>query len=261
MNLAGLLRRHRRWHPTTVEPHARDGRRRPGPVRRIARFLVQFFALLSGAWVAAVALALVLLRIVDPPRTAVMIERAVAARVAGRSLDLDYRPLPRTSIAPAVFEAVVAAEDSRFFLHGGIDWEAVETAIEDHRERGRPLRGASTITQQLVKNVFLFSRRSWVRKALEVPLAWAAEFVLGKPRILELYVNIVEWGDGVFGIEAASRHHYGKPASRLTRYEAAALAACIPDPQRRSPARMPSLARTILARMNAGIPGYRQPVR
>jgi monofunctional biosynthetic peptidoglycan transglycosylase len=143
---------------------------------------------------------------------------------------------------------VVAAEDARFHTHRGFDVEEMRQAIAAAR-RGARQRGASTITQQLVKNLFLTTHRSAIRKGVEMTLTPLAELILGKERILELYLNVIEWGPGVYGIEAAARHHYDGPATSLTRDQAARLAAVIPAPRTRRPSRMGAYARVIQGRM------------
>ncbi len=216
-------------------------------------------AALLALYLGGCAALLVLYKWVDPPTTGVQMQRRVgswldggdggggAARGAYRKR---YEPLPLERISRHVPRAVVAAEDARFFGHRGIDWQAIGEALED-RAAGRA-RGGSGITQQLVKNLFLTTHSTWLRKALEVPLAYMAEGILGKERILELYVNVVEWGPGgVFGIEAAARHHYGRPASALSREQAARLAACLPDPRRRAPQRMDRYSGIVQRRMRA----------
>jgi len=212
---------------------------------------VRIVAILAGAgiaWLLACTAVLLALRRFDPPTTAVQMERRVASWFRDAPYEKRSRFVPLSEIDDDLEWAVVAAEDSRFFEHGGIDWSAVRVAAEEAADGGR-VRGGSTLTQQLVKNLFLSTRRSWLRKAVEVPLAYAAEAALPKRRILELYLNVVEWGDGVYGAEAAARHHYGVSAAALTREQAARLAACLPDPRRRRPARMDRYSAIILARM------------
>ena len=143
----------------------------------------------------------------------------------------EQRWVPGTEISPHVALAVVAAEDQRFPDHWGLDPEAIGDALEEGRQGGRK-RGASTITQQVAKNLFLWPGHSYVRKALEAGLALSLEALWSKERILEVYLNIAEFGDGVFGVEAASRRFFGKPASGLTREESALLAAVLPSPRR-----------------------------
>ncbi len=156
--------------------------------------------------------------------------------------------MPLAGIAPSLQHAVVAAEDARFYRHHGIDWHEVQDALDDELESGR-MRGASTITQQLVKNLLFTTHRNPLRKLAEWTLAPAAEPLLGKQRILELYLNVVEWGPGVYGAEAAARHHFRVPASRIGRDQAARLAAVLPSPRRRKPQRMDRYSSAILHRM------------
>jgi len=217
-------------------------------LRRLVLRLALAAVAVAAAWLLACVLVLVALRWFDPPTTAVQVERRVGAWLDGRPYAKRCRPMPLSGIADDLEHAVVAAEDTRFYRHHGVDWGAVETAIEERERRGR-LRGGSTITQQLVKNLFLSTGRSWPRKVAEVPLAYLADAILSKQRILELYLNVVEWGDGVYGAEAASRHWYGRSAATLTRRQAAALAACLPAPRRRVPQRMDRYADIIEKRL------------
>ena len=209
---------------------ARGSRRRSWPwaVVRVA------LAVVLG-YLAACALLLVAYRWVEPPATTVQVQRAVEAAVAGEPFSLAYDPVPESRQDADVRHAVVASEDGRFYTHGGFDWEEVRAAREAAERTGRPMRGASTITQQLVKNLFLTTHRSIIRKGFEVPLTLLAEWILPKDRILTLYLDVVEWGPGVFGIEAAARHHYGTSASSLSRDQAARLAAVLPAPLVRRP--------------------------
>lgn len=192
--------------------------------------------------------ALVIYAVVFPPLTGVQLQRSLEASFTGDPGIEAYAPIPLATMDPDIPRAVVAGEDSRFFEHGGIDWEAVNEALDEYR-RGEDLRGGSTITQQLVKNLFMTTHRSYLRKMMEVPLTYGAELVLSKRRILELYLNVIEWGPGIYGAEAASQHHYGTSADRLTRAQAAALAACIPNPRVRRPATVGWYQRIILQRM------------
>lgn len=199
-------------------------------------------------------LTLVALRFIDPFTTGVQLERRVEswfspAWLRGASYQKRSEFVPLSRLPAHVAHAVIAAEDGRFYLHHGIDWEEIEEVIEDAGEKGRITRGASTITQQLVKNLYFTTHGNPVRKLAEFTLAPMADLVLGKRRVLELYLNVAEWGPGVFGIEAAARHHYGVSAVRLDRDQAARLAACLPSPLRRRPARMTSYAAIIQERM------------
>jgi monofunctional glycosyltransferase len=219
-----------------------------GKRRRLLRRLLRGILIAALALYALAVLALFGLRWIEPPFTAVHAQRRVESWAAGAEYRKRYTPVPLDRIAGNLQRAVVTAEDSRFWEHRGFDWVEVRSAIEDEIAEGRT-RGASTITQQLVKNLFLTTWRSPVRKVAEVPLTVAAEPILGKRRILELYLNVVEWGPGVYGAEAAARHHYGVPAARLTREQAARLAAVLPAPLRRSPGQMNRSADRILDRM------------
>jgi monofunctional biosynthetic peptidoglycan transglycosylase len=194
-----------------------------------------------------IALPLVLLPLyafVNPPVTTVMLLKALGG--AG----IDKRWTAIDDISPRLVRAVVASEDQRFCLHHGIDWVEMQNAIDD--EDGR-FRGASTITMQTVKNLFLWTNRSWIRKGLEAPLALYAELFLSKRRIMEIYLNIVEWDTGVYGAGAAADHYFKAAPLHLTDSEAARLAAVLPAPQSRDAARpgpgTARLARRIAARI------------
>lgn len=213
----------------------------------VSRILRAAIACLLAFYI-LVILGLFALRWINPPFTAVHVERRIAAwlhHVPYHKRDV-FVPLGR--ISPDFQHAVIAAEDSRFYQHHGFDWEEVRNAVEEDREGGR-LRGASTITQQLVRNLFLSTGRSFVRKGIEFTLVPLAESILGKRRILELYLNVVEWGPGVYGAEAAAEYHYGIPAARVNRDQGARLAAVLPSPIRRKPARMNQYSARILERM------------
>src|SRR5689334_3469637 len=136
-------------------------------------------------------------------------------------------------IAPSLQRAVIAAEDARFFEHRGVDWDAIERARDFNARHGdEPRRGGSTITMQVARNVFLWQGKSYVRKGLEVGIAYLLELVWGKRRILEVYLNVIEWGPGIYGAEAAARRSFGIPAAALDDQEAALLAAALPNPRR-----------------------------
>ena len=159
-----------------------------------------------------------------------------------------YTFVPLNQISPDFQHAVIAAEDARFYQHHGFDWHEIQIAAEDDMDGGRS-RGASTLTQQLVKNLFFGTGRSLLRKVAEASLVPVAELVLGKQRILELYLNVVEWGPGVYGAEAACRYYYRTSARSVGRQQAARLAAILPAPRRRRPERMNSYSGVILRRM------------
>jgi monofunctional biosynthetic peptidoglycan transglycosylase len=159
-----------------------------------------------------------------------------------------YEFLLLKQISPDFQHAVVAAEDARFYQHHGFDWHAIQIAAEGDMEGGR-LRGGSTITQQLVKNLFFGTGRTLLRKGAEFTLVPVAELVLGKQRILELYLNVVEWGPDIYGAEAASRYYYRIPARNVDREQGARLAAILPLPLRRRPDRMNHYSELIQERM------------
>lgn len=172
-----------------------------------------------------------------PTETALMEARRAQAKAQGRALHPQFVWVPLSRIAPALQRAVVAAEDASFFAHEGFDWEGIKDAALYNLEVGEFKRGGSTITQQLAKNLYLSSERSLLRKAREALITRSLEHHLTKERILELYLNVAEWGQGVFGAEAAARHHFGKSAKELTIDEAALLAAILPSPRRYDPIR------------------------
>jgi monofunctional biosynthetic peptidoglycan transglycosylase len=169
---------------------------------------------------------LILFRYVNPPVTLTMLISAIERGQWPR-----YRPVSLQRVSPALQRAVLVAEDSRFCSHGGIDFDAVQDAVADYGERGK-LRGASTISMQVSRNVFLWTGGGVVRKALEAPLALTLDAAWSKRRVLEIYMNIAEWGPGVFGAEAAAQYYFRKPAASLSAHEAARLAAILPNPIR-----------------------------
>ena len=222
------------------------------PLRLVKRVLRGIILWAAGLLVAFYALAfgeLIALRWVNPPTTGVQIQRRIEAWVRGQPYRKRSHFLSLSDIAPGLQHAVVAAEDGRFYEHHGIDWKEVQRVIDEDVEAGRVGRGASTITQQLVKNLFLTTHRSFLRKAVEFTLAPAAERILSKRRILELYLNVIEWGPGIFGAQAAAEHYYHAPASELSRDQAVRLAAIIPAPLKRKPERMNEYSAVILERM------------
>ena len=215
-----------------------------GLLRPFLRWLAAGVALLWGL----AALMLVAARWIDPPTTAVHMERHLQAWMHGTPYHERYEFVPLNEISPDFQHAVIAAEDARFYQHHGFDWHAIELAAEDDMEGGR-IRGGSTLTQQLVKNLLFGTGRSILRKGAEFTLVPVAELVLGKRRILELYLNVVEWGPGVYGAEAACRYWYRKPARNMDRQESARLAAILPLPLKRRPDHMNHYSEIILERM------------
>src|SRR5580700_9981598 len=213
-------------------------------LRSFIRWLVIGVVLL---WSLA-AVILVAARWIDPPTTAVHIERRLQAWIHPAPYRERYQFVPLSQISPDLQHAVIAAEDTRFYQHHGFDWQQIQIAAEDDLE-GERTRGASTLTQQLVKNLFFGTGRSILRKGAEATLVPVAEAVLGKQRILELYLNLVEWGPGIYGAEWASRIYYRTPARNIGREEAARLAAVLPGPLKRRPERMNRYSTIILNRM------------
>jgi monofunctional biosynthetic peptidoglycan transglycosylase len=175
------------------------------------------------------------LRTANPPTTALM--EARLAQAQGRKIERQWVWVSLSRISPHLRQAVVAGEDASFFTHEGFDWEGIKDAALYNLEAGKLKRGGSTITQQLAKNLYLSSERSFLRKAREALIARSLEQHLTKERILELYLNVVEWGQGIYGAEAAAQHHFKKPSRDLTADEAAWLAAILPAPRRYDPLR------------------------
>jgi monofunctional biosynthetic peptidoglycan transglycosylase len=194
------------------------------------------------------ALMLVAARWIDPPTTAVHIQRRVQAWIHHTPYHERYTFIPLSQISPNLQHAVVAAEDARFYQHHGFDWHAIELAAQEDLEGDRT-RGGSTLTQQLVKNLFFGTGRSFLRKGAETTLVPVAELVLGKQRILELYLNVVEWGPGIYGAESACRGYDRTAARNIGREQAARLAAILPAPLKRRPERMNNYSTVILKRM------------
>ncbi|PWF22264.1 monofunctional biosynthetic peptidoglycan transglycosylase [Corticimicrobacter populi] len=170
-----------------------------------------------------------------PARTPIMQEQLDILRDKRPDAELQYRWVDYDRISASLKRAVIAAEDANFMQHGGIEWEAIRKAWDYNRQQREDgssrVRGGSTITQQLAKNLFLSGTRSYLRKAQEMILAYMIEHVMDKERILELYLNVAEWGNGIFGAEAAARHYFGTSAAQLSSAQAARLAAMLPNPR------------------------------
>jgi len=171
----------------------------------------------------------------SPERTRLMRQREEEARAKGRKARVVRTWVPLSRVSRHLIHAVLSSEDQNFFGHEGVDWKAIEESIEKNVEKGGFARGGSTITQQLAKNLYFGTRKSLARKAQELVVTRWLEAELPKARILALYLNLIEWGDGIYGCEAAARHWYGKPAAELSAPEAAGLAAMIPNPRRINP--------------------------
>ncbi|HUI18518.1 MAG TPA: monofunctional biosynthetic peptidoglycan transglycosylase [Alphaproteobacteria bacterium] len=185
-------------------------------LRTLIAFLLLLFALI------------LLYRWVTPPITPLMLLRFPET---GR---IDRHSVPLTAISRELQYAVIASEDNRFCLHRGVDWNAVSDAVDEYETEGR-LRGASTITMQVARNLFLWPGGGVFRKGIEVPLAYAIDALWPKRRIMEVYLNVIEWGNGIYGAEAAAEASFGTSAARLSRREAALMAAVLPNPRRWSP--------------------------
>jgi monofunctional glycosyltransferase len=191
----------------------------------------------------------------NPASTAFMRARLEILREEDPKARLSHRWVAYNRISRSLKQAVVVAEDAKFAAHWGFDWDEMRKAYEQNVREGEIVRGASTITQQLGKNLFLSGGRSWWRKAQEAMITMMLETAMSKRRILEIYLNVIEWGEGVYGAEAAARHHFGVSAGALTPGQAARLAAMVPSPRRYSAgeetAYLAQRAATILARMPA----------
>ena len=220
-----------------------------GPLRKGFPWSFVWWLVISAVLVWSLpALILLAVRWIDPPSTAVHIQRRWQAWIHHTPYHERYKFVPLSQISPDLQHAVIAAEDARFYEHHGFDWHEIQIAAEDDLEGGRT-RGASTITQQLLKNLFFGTGRSVLRKGAEFTLVPVAEIVLGKRRILEIYLNVVEWGPGIYGAESACRYYEGTAARSIGREQAARLAAILPAPLKRRPERMNNYSALILERM------------
>ncbi|PJG82106.1 monofunctional biosynthetic peptidoglycan transglycosylase [Caviibacterium pharyngocola] len=187
----------------------------------LARWLCYFFLFLCGITL--------FFRFVPLPFSAYMVQQKTVHLLQGEPYAINYQWTSLDNIAWQMQLAVIAAEDQRFPEHSGFDWNAIESALK-HNQRSAKIRGGSTISQQTAKNLYLWHGQSWLRKGLEVPTTTLLEILWSKKRILEVYLNIAEFGNGIFGVEAASRHYFKKSAKDLTQQEAALLAAVLPNP-------------------------------
>jgi monofunctional glycosyltransferase len=232
-------------------------RRRRHPTGRWLEVL-RWVGLAAAVFVLGSALAVLSLRWINPVLTPLMLFRLAQGAVHLRWVGIDERPVSLDRVSPALLRAVIAAEDAHFFTHWGVDVDALRKARawnQRHAAQGR-VRGASTITMQCARNVFLWQGRTYVRKALEIWFAGLMELFWSKRRILEVYLNVIEWGPGIYGVEAAARHYFDVPASGLDARQAALLAAVLPNPLERNPAEpSPYLDRraTMIARRAARV--------
>lgn len=222
--------------------------RQSRPKRILFRSVLRWFLIGAVSLWIFLAVLLVAARWIDPPTTALQVERREQSWFSPKPYQKRYKFVPLSQISPELQHAVIAAEDARFYQHHGFDWQQIQKAAAEDMEGDR-MRGASTLTQQLVKNLFFGTNRSFLRKGFEASLVPVAEFVLGKRRILELYLNVVEWGPGIYGADSACRYYDKTSARNIGREEAARLAAILPAPLRRRPERMTRYSGIILGRM------------
>jgi monofunctional biosynthetic peptidoglycan transglycosylase len=224
------------------------GKPKKKPMSRPAKVLLWILAFFVGLYLMCGCM-IFLLRQWDPPITAVQIQRQITAAWDKHPYRARQLTVPMSRIAPDLQYAVIAAEDGRFYVHHGFDWIEMRKVVNSDLAKHSLGRGASTITQQLAKNLFLGTERSVIKKGVEFMIVPLIEWMLNKNRILELYLNQIEWGPGVYGAEAASEYWYHLPASELNRDQATRLAAIIPNPLRRNPARESEYAAEIDDRM------------
>ena len=201
---------------------------------KILVFLV-FFAFVGGIGFYMIYPDVAKLKKENPKKTSFMEYREEEWKKKGKKARIQKKWASLSQISPYVMKAVIISEDDKFWSHKGFDLDAIQKALEKDIEKGKFKFGGSTISQQLVKNLYLTPSKNPLRKAKETIITWRLERELNKRRILELYLNVVEWGEGIFGIEAAAQHHYGKPAVALSPQEAARLAAVLPNPRRYRP--------------------------
>lgn len=201
----------------------------PKKQRKLSLWLIKFTTRLLIFVSAFFFLLTLLFKVVPIPFSAYMAQQALSHWAQAESYTIKYQWVSLDKIAWQMQLAAIAAEDQRFDTHLGVDWQAIETALKQNEKAKKP-RGASTISQQTVKNLYLWHGSSWLRKGIELPLTFMVEAVWDKKRVLEVYLNIAEFGNGIFGVEAAAQHFFHKPASRLTQNEAALLAASLPNP-------------------------------
>ncbi|MEN0040763.1 MAG: monofunctional biosynthetic peptidoglycan transglycosylase [Pseudomonadota bacterium] len=211
--------------PTKVGPTRSSSR-----LRRITRWVVKRVMIIA---IILILLPIGLIALYTVPAIKPVSTLMVWQGLSGTEIKRDWIALD--DMSPHVVQAIISSEDGKFCSHAGVDWDAVNTVIDDVMDGERP-RGASTVSMQTAKNLFLWNSRSFIRKGLEVPLALASDRVWGKRRMMEIYLNIAEWGPGIFGIEAAAQHHFGRSAARLSRRQASRLAVTLPSPLTRDPA-------------------------
>ena len=198
-------------------------------MRRIIKFFFRLIIILLLLSVGSV----VLYRYVPVPITPLMVRNAISDAIEGKPIRMRHDWVPLTEMSPHLKSAVIASEDQRFYSHDGFDWKEISNAIEERRA-GKRKRGGSTISQQTAKNVYTFCTSTWARKGIETYYTLLIEWIWPKERILEVYLNSIEMGPGIYGAEAVAQEHFGKPAAKLTRAECALIAATLPNPKRYS---------------------------
>ena len=225
------------WRRSDVATGAVEDLSSRKPRQALPRRVLRALGLAALAWIALTWLAVLTLRFVPPPTSAFMLERHLAAWHAGeRNFTIKYHWVPWQDVAPALPIALIAAEDQKFPFHHGFDVQAIQDAL-DEADEGERLRGASTISQQTAKNLFLWGGRSFVRKGLEAYFTVLLEITWPKRRILEVYMNIAEFGNGIYGADAAARGFFHKSPAQLSAHDAALLAAVLPNPKKLHPDR------------------------
>ena len=227
---------------------------------RIGRWTLRVGAMVAAialAWLAWISAHIAWYRYPPPRETAIIAQRVDELRAKGGQATPQYRWVPYARISVQLKRAMIAAEDAKFAEHDGFDWGGIEKALEKNRKKGRVVAGGSTITQQLAKNLFLSPTKSYWRKGGEAVVTVLLEAMLPKQRIFELYLNVIEWGDGVFGAEAAAQRYFGVSAAQLSAEQAARLAAMTPSPRvferRPDSAYLDGRVATILARMPSAV--------
>jgi monofunctional biosynthetic peptidoglycan transglycosylase len=205
-------------------------------MKKLLLKILTFFKYFIIIYFASSIFFVILFKYVNPPVTPLMVIRLAEQSWGGQTVKLKNSWIPIDQMTPNLPLAVIASEDNLFLEHSGFDFESIEKAqAYNAKKHGKKVRGASTISQQTAKNVFLWPQRSWVRKGLEVYFTVLIEFVWGKKRILEVYLNVIETGKGIYGVETASQSFFGKPASKISRGEAALIAAVLPNPLKWNP--------------------------
>lgn len=197
-------------------------------MKKLLRYVRWFVVLIFASTI----LSVIAYRFIPVPCTPLMFSRLLEQHENGESLKWHHSWVSLDDMSLYMPVAVIASEDQRFMTHHGFDVKAIETAAKEHLEGGKKLRGGSTISQQTAKNVFLWQGRSWVRKGLEAYFTFLIELFWSKSRIMEVYLNSIEMGDGIYGVEAVAQHHFGKTAKELSRSECALIAATLPNPRR-----------------------------